>query len=433
MVSQAVIRQACGSEAAWNATLAPQGHCVGMRLSAKVLSPGGPTDALWEGLDFYEAPAARTLELAKAQANFDPFDELPKFARVKMLKNQDCYKLKDSRWLWRCMVEGGPKRADEAARLEERFGSLPEHFDRLYQELQSTCFAEWVTLGPCTESQETTGDLGVVFETHLERPMKSGDYAGGAFLSGRAEQAGKATAPNPLDASSPCPRCHQRALAKVPLKGSMLAVIWDAQVCMVCLRCGFASTDATLRAELLEGEKILEVTTSFLLRPGDGDMLQRSVARVLRVESNCCSVAMAQAKGSRAESRVATMSFALSAVTTAAAATVVNRNTTATARSLEEREERCRPFASDQNWITNGLADTGLDLHFDRMRIYSVELAIQELDDKRMLRIRQEVSPIVMWLEVVYLLSPEFSLIRWNHALAEVFGTVTLTAAVPWH
>lgn len=236
-----------------------------------------------------------TIDLAKAQANFDPFDELPKSARVKMLKNQDCYKLKDSRWLWRCMVEGGPKRADEAPRLEERFGSLPEHFDRLYQELQSTCFAEWVTLGPCTESQE--------------RPMKTGDYAGGGgallpppavtgmtggMMSPSQAEEG-ALAPNPLDASSPCERCHQRALAKVPLKGSMLAIIWDAEVCFVCLRCGWASTDATgQRAELLEGEKILEVATTFLLRPGDGDMLQRSVARVLRVESNCCSVAVAQ-------------------------------------------------------------------------------------------------------------------------------------------
>lgn len=322
------------------------------------------------------------------------------------------------------MVEGGPTRADEAPRLEERFGSLPEHFDRLYQELQSTCFAEWVTLGPCTESQE--------------RPLKTGNYAGGGgallpppCVTGtrsavQAEEAGTVDAPNPLDASSPCERCHQRALAKVPLKGSMLAFIWDAEVCFVCLRCGFSSSDPTLRGELLEGEQILEVATSFLLRPGDGDMLQRSVARVLRVESNCCSVAMAQVKG-KAESRVATMSLALSTVTTAAAATVQKRQGRG---SLEEREERCRPFASDQNWITNGLADTGLDLHFDRMRIYSVELAIQELDDKRMLRIRQKVSPMVMWLEVVYLLSPQFSLIRWNRALAEVFGTVTLTAAV---
>ncbi|CAL1166223.1 unnamed protein product [Cladocopium goreaui] len=192
------------------------------------------------------------------------------------------------------------------------------------------------------------------------------------------------------------------------------------------------SGDLALRLKLGEHADIfcreyIEVATTFLLRPGDGDMLQRSVARVLRVESNCCSVAVAQAKG-RAESRVATMSFALSTVTTAAAATVVKRNSRGA--SLEEREERSRPFASDQNWITNGLADTGLDLHFDKMRIYSVELAIQELDDKRMLRLRQEVSPIVMWLEVVYLLSPQFSLIRWNRALAEVFGTVTLTAAV---
>lgn len=366
-------------------------------------------------------------DMTKAQSKSSwkqAFDMLPKSARAKMLKSAECYKLKDSQWLWRCLVEGGPSTPDAPPVMEERRGSLQEQFDRLYKQLESTCFNEWVALGDCSERQG--------------RPLTTGKYVGGggallppAVVTGgavpkvtAAEGAPGHVPADPLDASSPCPRCHQRALAKVSLKGSTLSYVWDVEACVLCLRCGFSSTDSSLCARLLEEETVLEATTSLLIRPGDGDLLQRSLARVLRVENNCCCVAMSQVPG-RAESRVATLSFSLSTVTTAAAATVVSRSS-----PLDAREQRYRPFSSDQNWITLGLADTGLDLHFDRMRIYSVELAIQELDDKRMLRIRQDVSPLVMWLELVYLLSPDFSLIQWNRALAKVFGTVTLTAAV---
>jgi len=366
-------------------------------------------------------------DMTKAQSKSSwkqAFEMLPKSARAKMLKSAECYKLKDSQWLWRCLVEGGPSTPDVPPVMEERRGSLQEQFDRLYKQLESTCFLEWVALGDCSERQG--------------RPLTTGKYVGGGgallpppVVTGAvpkvtaAEGAAGHVPADPLDASSPCERCHQRALAKVSLKGSTLSYVWDAEACVLCLRCGFSSTDSSLRARLLEEETVLEATTSLLIRPGDGDLLQRSLARVLRVENNCCCVAMSQVAKGRAESRVATLSFSLSTVTTAAAATVVSRSSL-----LDTREQRYRPFASDQNWITLGLADTGLDLHFDRMRIYSVELAIQELDDKRMLRIRQEVSPLVMWLELVYLLSPDFSLIQWNRALAKVFGTVTLTAAV---
>lgn len=87
------------------------------------------------------------------------------------------------------------------------------------------------------------------------------------------------------------------------------------------------------------------------------------------------------------------------------------------------------------------------------MRNYSVELAIQELDDKRMLRLRQEV-PESRWKKISQGQSAgalvgiglppkprpwnedkrvargeDFSLIKWSRALSEVFGAVGLTAA----
>lgn len=373
----------------------------------------------WKECKSLTVPVPRMPERPQAMLNFLPLCQtFPKSARASQLKSVDCYRLKDSKWLWRCLVEGGPIDSSKPPSMEERFGRLQEHFEQLYQQLERTCFAQWVSLGPAAKCQE--------------RPQNSLCYTGGggcllppqhASWPEDAEETASRQAIDPLDASSPCERCQHRALATVSLQGSMMSYILGSPVCAVCLHCGHCTTNLSLRAELLQEEAILEVTTSALLRPGDSEMLQRCIAQVLRVEDNCCCVALSQAT-SRAESRVASISFALARVTTAAAASVVNR------LPLEAQEERSRPFANDQTWITSALADTGLDLHYDRMRSYSVDVAIQELDDKRMLRIRQEVSPIVLWLELAYLLSPTFSLIRWNRALAEAFGSVTLTAAV---
>jgi hypothetical protein len=49
-------------------------------------------------------------------------------------------------------------------------------------------------------------------------------------------------------------------------------------------------------------------------------------------------------------------------------------------------------FISTNQWYKSGGQKQTNFRRLRQMRIYSVELAIQELDDKRMLRLRQEVE-----------------------------------------
>ncbi|OLP98110.1 hypothetical protein AK812_SmicGene19471 [Symbiodinium microadriaticum] len=256
--------------------------------------------------------------------------------------------------------------------------------------------------------------------THLEsaRPMQSGCYTGGggsllppqlkdiqvAGDDARADSTVQGH-PWPLDASEPCERCGRRCLAFLPLQGSLMEHIWGCEACVVCLRCGFA-------------------------RPDNGETrAQRCIARVLRVESCVCCVGMvkeaASVRPTRSQSRVASVSFGLADTTLAAAATVMTRT-----EDLDIRERRSRPFAHDLTWITSSLADTGLDLFYNKVRNLSVDVTVEEIDDVRMLRLRKEVSPVILWLELAYVLSPQFDLITWNGALAKIFGAIKLPAAV---
>ncbi|CAE7337810.1 unnamed protein product [Symbiodinium natans] len=353
---------------------------------------------------------------------------LPKSARLKSI---DAWKLKESKWLWRAVCEGGPTDPSRASQEEERLGSLQDHFQQLYRCVQQTCFAQWVALNCAAEVQA--------------RPVKSGCYAGGGGsllppqmkserqTSEAPQLHSPVTAsshPWPLDTSEPCDQCGQRALAFFILQGSLMQHIWECEACVVCLRCGHARPDSgETRAQTLQGEEVLEVTTSLLLRPGRAEAVQRCIARVLRVESSVCCVGMvkeaASAKPTRATCRVASVSFGLADATLAAAATIMARS-----EDLDDRERRSRPFAHDMTWITSSLAETGLDLLYNKVRDLSVDVAVEELDDVRMLRLRKEVCPLILWLELAYVLSPEFDLIRWNGALAKVFGTIKLPAAV---
>ncbi|CAE7232165.1 unnamed protein product, partial [Symbiodinium sp. CCMP2592] len=275
------------------------------------------------------------------------------------------------------------------------------------------------------------------------RPMQSGCYTGGGGslmppqlkdLQVPGDEAKTDSTvrghPWPLDASEPCERCGRRCLAFLPLQGSLMEHIWGCEACVVCLRCGFARPDSgETRAQMLLGDEVLEVTTSMLLRPGRAEAVQRCIARVLRVESCVCCVGMvkeaASIRPTRSSSRVASVSFGLADTTLAAAATVMTRTD-----DLDPRERRSRPFAHDLTWITSSLADTGLDLFYNKVRDLSVDVTVEEIDDVRMLRLRKEVSPLILWLELAYVLSPEFDLITWNGALAKIFGAIKLPAAV---
>ncbi|CAJ1405005.1 unnamed protein product [Effrenium voratum] len=339
----------------------------------------------------------------------------PQTARAQMLKSVDCHMLKKSHWLWCFLLEGGPRPPSVPATVEEKLCCLQEHFERLYSQVERSCFAQWVTLNSASESQN--------------RPMRTGSYTGGGGClrppQWKAVEKPQSAQPEFLHAAT-CEHC-QGPLVRQDLEGSMMALVWKTPVCILCLRCGFGKPDDGTRAEMLS-EQVLEVTTSLLVRPGQAEQLQRCIVRVLRLENNCCCVAMPREASStrptRSLSRVASVSFAAPSAAMAAAATVVKRS------QLDAHERRSRPFACDESWITNSLADTGLDLYYGKVRQLSVEVALEELDDKRMLRLRQEVSPMLLWLELAYVLSPEFSLILWNRALIEVFGSVTLPAAI---
>ncbi|CAE7530141.1 unnamed protein product, partial [Symbiodinium microadriaticum] len=87
---------------------------------------------------------------------------LPNSARHKSI---DAWKLRESKWSWRAICEGGPTEPSKAAVEEERRGSLQDHFQKLYHYVQQTCFAQWVALNLAAESQA--------------RPMQSGCYTGG--------------------------------------------------------------------------------------------------------------------------------------------------------------------------------------------------------------------------------------------------------------
>jgi len=351
---------------------------------------------------------------------------LPNSARHKSI---DAWKLRESKWSWRAICEGGPTEPSKAAVEEERRGSLQDHFQKLYHYVQQTCFAQWVALNLAAESQA--------------RPMQSGCYTGGGGslmppqlkdlqVPGDEPRMDSTVRghPWPLDASEPCERCGRRCLAFLPLQGSLMEHIWGCEACVVCLRCGFARPDnGETRAQMLLGDEVLEVTTSMLLRPGRAEAVQRCIARVLRVESCVCCVGMvkevASTRPTRSSSRVASVSFGLADTTLAAAATVMTRTD-----DLDHRERRSRPFAHDLTWITSSLADTGLDLFYNKVRDLSVDVTVEEIDDVRMLRLRKEVSPLILWLELAYVLSPEFDLITWNGALAKIFGAIKLPAAV---
>eukprot|EP00930_Biecheleria_cincta_P049785 TRINITY_DN3498_c0_g2_i1.p1 TRINITY_DN3498_c0_g2~~TRINITY_DN3498_c0_g2_i1.p1 ORF type:complete len:2491 (+),score=451.13 TRINITY_DN3498_c0_g2_i1:932-7474(+) len=400
----------------------------------------------------FNAPDTWSPRSSRSQLHSHADSSLPDIGSIALSRQIAFTKTMQSKqWSWLAHIEGSPVKASFT---EERFGNFYDHFQQLYRDVLGSCFAHWVPVTSAAFKQD--------------RPMTSGCYAGGGggliptilkkskvdtVTRARNRAGSEATPSHPLAMSESCESCGKKALARVPLEGSFIENIWGVPACIVCIACGFVdSSGKENSARTLEGDSVLEVTTSLLVRPTMVAKVQKMIQRVLRLKQGQCAVAMVresdmERRPTRAISRVASVAFVNSDAAIAAASAIVTEHLQPQAdddrgqcgplaancapQGLHELPvAESGPFAANRNWILETLSGTGLDLEFGHVREISVDQAIEELDDKRMLPLRQEVSPLLLWVELKYVLSADFDLIAWNMSLNKIYGQVALAAAI---
>merc|ERR1719265_627511 len=123
--------------------------------------------------------------------------------------------------------------------------------------------------------------------------------------------------PPPLSRSPPCRMCGKTDVATVDLEESMLRWIWNVPACSVCLCCSHTErlpyvSDGASRATAIDGDAVLEVSTSTLAHTGSASQLQQLMSRVLRVHPGQVNVATPpedRGAASAARSRVGCISL----------------------------------------------------------------------------------------------------------------------------
>eukprot|EP00445_Apocalathium_hangoei_P002807 CAMPEP_0203849900 /NCGR_PEP_ID=MMETSP0359-20131031/6455_1 /ASSEMBLY_ACC=CAM_ASM_000338 /TAXON_ID=268821 /ORGANISM="Scrippsiella Hangoei, Strain SHTV-5" /LENGTH=1361 /DNA_ID=CAMNT_0050765719 /DNA_START=57 /DNA_END=4142 /DNA_ORIENTATION=+ len=161
--------------------------------------------------------------------------------------------------------------------------------------------------------------------------------------------------------------------------------------------------------------------------------MQRLAARILRVDAGQILVAApSQPSGqapTKAVPKVGYMSFSTREAAVCAAVGMAHSYH----RVSPESGEQCDGhFMDDLDWVYTCLAGTGLDLIYGEDRPITIDVALEELDDERMLPRRYAVPPLVLYAELQHVLSSNFDMTEWIQAIVKVVGagTFSLPAAL---
>lgn len=311
-------------------------------------------------------------------------------------------------------------------------GNLREIFEQCIRWYRGAGFAHWVPLDAMAIARAEPGavELAVVGDPGNKSAALRRRSAARSLLSSNNDLS-KLEIGSPLARALPCLVCQHTDIAQLSLEGSMLQHLWDTRACRICLRCGFVEPRTPAnegkfahQASALQGDIVLEVSSSISISPGAASIMQRLASRVLRVEGGQILVAAPGDSGdgapTAAKSRVGYVSFATRSAGLCAAVGMAHVH-----RTLRRGDpELCQGhFMEDHDWVYTCLAETGLDLMYGEARSITVEVALEELDDLRMLPRRQNMQPLVLFAELQHVLSSNFDMTEWIQAVVKVVGS----------
>jgi len=347
-----------------------------------------------------------------------------------------------SRWEWAARGHGGPP---EAARHVHWTGTMQEIFNKLDEWVatarRSGCpYCVPVNDGLVSDAKGGGGALLPTVQSYGSLWQSEQDDGASTLLLGGSEAMQEKPAPPPLARAPACSRCNHTDVANVSLEQSMLRSIWETPSCSICLHCGLVTPLPPERASehrALDGDTVLEVTTSIMLKAGAAESMQQHILRVLRIDHGTVNIAAPASdlgmSVSAAKTSVAYICFTTRTTGSVAAAACshkhrpqarMTRMTRSSVRYSAIAQERpVGLFNRDLDWAQGSLADTGLDMVYGMSKQIPINFAIGELDDRRTLPRRKDVCPLVLWAELGHVLSPDFDPNKWIQATMEVCST----------